>query len=106
MNIRPMTFRMAFTAASATLLLAGCKGGDLPPENRCAMYWDYYYNAGLGKSPAERQSAEGVEFGDIRAIVKADPSDKTKVCQKILNDAFPGDPALQGVTGPIPPASE
>lgn len=101
-----MTIRIAMIAASAVVLLAGCKGGNLPPENRCAMYWDYYYNAGLGKPPAERQSAAGVEFGDIRTIVKADPSAKTKVCQKILNDAFPGDPALQGVTGPIPVARE
>lgn len=97
---------VALVAASAALFLAGCKGGEQPPENRCAMYWDYYYNTGLGKPVAERQSAEGVEFGDIRAIVKADPSARTKVCQKILNDAFPGDPALQGVTGPIPAATE
>ncbi len=90
----------------AALALAGCKGGEQPPENRCAMYWDYYYNAGLGKSPAERQSAEGVAFDDIRAIIKADASDNTRVCQKILNDAFPGDPALKGVAGPIPPASQ
>lgn len=93
-------------AAVSTLLLAGCKGGDLPPENRCSMYWDYYYNAGLGKPVAERQSAEGVEFADIRAIIKADPSEKTKVCQKILKDAFPNDPALQGVTTPIPAAAK
>lgn len=92
--------------ALAALALAGCKGGEQPPENRCAMYWDYYYNTGLGKSQAERQSAEGVKFDDIRAIIKADASDRTRVCQKILNDAFPGDPALKGMTGPIPPASE
>ena len=101
-----MSRPIAFAAVTAALLLAGCKGGEQPPENRCAMYWDYYYNAGLGKSASERQSAAGVEFGDIRAIVKADPSAKTKVCQKILNDAFPGDPALQGVTGPIPAATK
>ncbi|MFA5963367.1 MAG: hypothetical protein WC804_05065 [Sphingomonas sp.] len=100
-----MTIRIAIAAASAALLLTGCKGGKLPPESRCSMYWDYYYNAGLGKPPAERQSADGVEFGDIRSIVKADPSTKTRVCQKILNDAFPGDPALQGVAGPIPEAN-
>jgi len=94
------------TITIGALLLAGCKGGEQPPENRCAMYWDYYYNAGLGKSPAERQSAEGVKFDDIRAIIKADSSPKTKACQKILNDAFPGDPALKGVAGPIPPASQ
>lgn len=94
------------SAAVAVLALAACKGGQQPPENRCAMYWDYYYNAGLGKSPAERQSAEGVAFDDIRAIIKADASPRTKVCQKILNDAFPGDPALKDVAGPIPPASE
>lgn len=88
------------------LVLAGCNGGDLPPESRCSMYWDYYYNAGLGKPPAERQTAAGVEFGDIRTIIKADPSATTRVCQKILNDAFPGDPALRGVTGPISAASE
>lgn len=93
-------------AGIGVLALAGCKGGAQPPENRCAMYWDYYYNAGLGKPMAERQSAEGVQFDDIRAIVKADPSPTTKVCQKILNDAFPGDPALKGVAGPIPPASQ
>lgn len=98
--------RPLVSAVGAVLLLAGCKGGEQPPENRCAMYWDYYYNAGLGKPAAERQSAEGVEFNDIRAIVKADPSAKTKVCQKILNDAFPGDPALQDVKGPIPAAKE
>lgn len=86
------------------LLLVGCKGGDLPPESRCAMYWDYYYNDGLGKAQAERQAAAGVEFDDIRAIVSADPSPKTKVCQKILKDAFPDDPALRGVT--VPAASE
>lgn len=100
-----MSRRIALVAANAALLLAGCKGGEQPPENRCAMYWDYYYNAGLGKPAAERQSAAGVEFADIRAIVKADPSAKTMVCQKILNDAFPGDPALQGVTGAIPAAN-
>ena len=96
--------RRAAPALVALLVLAGCKGGNLPPENRCAMYWDYYYNAGLGKAPAVRQAAEGVDFKDIRAIVSADPSAKTRVCQKILNDAFPGDPALRGVAGPIPPA--
>lgn len=90
--------------AIAMTLLAGCKRGELPPESRCAMYWDYYYNAGLGKAPAERQKAEGVKFDDIRAIITADPSKKTHACQKILNDAFPGDPALKGVTGPIPSA--
>jgi hypothetical protein len=96
--------KIVLSSAALALLLAGCKGGDLPPENRCAMYWDYYYNAGLGKAPAERQTAAGVEFDDIRAIIKADPSTTTRVCQKILNDAFPGDPALEGVTGPIPAA--
>lgn len=98
--------KIAMCAAAAMLLLAGCKRGELPPENRCTMYWDYYYNAGLDKAPAERQKAEGVDFADIRAIIKADPSAKTRVCQKILNDAFPGDPALAGVTGPIPKASQ
>lgn len=93
-------------SSAAVLLLAACKSGDLPPESRCSMYWDYYYNTGLGQAPAQRQTASGVEFDDIRAIVKADPSAKTKVCQKILNDAFPGDPALRGVTGPIPAASQ
>lgn len=93
-------------AGIAVLALAGCKGGQQPPENRCAMYWDYYYNTGLGKGQAERQSAEGVKFDDIRAIIKADSSPKTKACQKILNDAFPGDPALKGAAGPIPPASQ
>lgn len=98
--------KATLVAGIALLALAGCKGGEQPPENRCAMYWDYYYNTGLGKSPAERQSAEGVKFDDIRAIIKADPSPRTKACQKILNDAFPGDPALKGVTGPIPPAAQ
>jgi hypothetical protein len=93
-------------SVALVLLLVACKGGDLPPESRCAMYWDYYDNAGLGKAKAERQTAGGVEFDDIRAIIKADPSRKTKVCQKILNDAFPGDPALQGVMAVIPAASE
>lgn len=93
-------------AAIAMALLGGCKRGELPPESRCAMYWDYYYNAGLGKPPAERQTAEGVKFDDIRAIIKADPSKTTHACQRILNDAFPGDPALKGVTGPIPPAAQ
>ena len=93
-------------AGIAVLALSGCKGGEQPPENRCAMYWDYYYNAGLGKAPAERQSAEGVKFDDIRAIITADPSPKTRVCQKILNDAFPGDAALKGVAGPIPSAAQ
>lgn len=92
--------------ALSLAMLAACAPRDLPPENRCAMYWDYYYNAGLGKPPAERQTAEGVDFADIRAIIQADPSDKTKVCQKVLNDAFPGDPALQKVTTPIPPAQQ
>lgn len=92
------------SAAAAVLLLSGCSGRELPPESRCSMYWDYYYNAGLGKTPVERRTAEGVEFDDIRAIIVADPSAKTRACQKILNDAFPGDPALQGVTGPIPAA--
>lgn len=98
--------RIILSSAAVVLLVTGCKGGDLPPESRCSMYWDYYYNAGLGKAPAQRQTASGVEFDDIRAIIKADPSTKTKVCQKILNDAFPGDPALQGVTAPIPEASK
>ena len=98
--------KIVLPSAVLVLLLAGCQGGDLPPESRCAMYWDYYYNAGLGKAQAERQAAVGVEFDDIRAIISADPSPKTKVCQKVLNDAFPGDPALQGVTAPIPAASE
>lgn len=93
-----------FLALPAALLLASCQSGDLPPENRCAMYWDYYYNAGLGKPLPERQKAEGVDFANIRAIVTADPSEKTEVCQKVLNDAFPGDPALTEVKGPIPPA--
>jgi hypothetical protein len=90
----------------ASLILPGCRQGDLPPENRCAMYWDYYYNAGLGKPEAERRKAEGVNFGDIREIVTNDPSEKTRVCQRILNDAYPGDPALKGVKGPIPNASD
>ena len=98
--------RLLLSSATAMLLLTGCKSGNLPPESRCSMYWDYYYNAGLGKPPAQRQTAAGVEFDDIRAIVKADPSANTKVCQKILNDAFPGDPALEGVTAPIPAASQ
>lgn len=103
-----MTHRLILPAIllPGLLFIAGCRQGELPPENRCAMYWDYYYNSGLGKSAEDRQRAEGVEFADIRAIVKADPSGKTKVCQKILNDAFPGDPALQGVAGPIPPAGK
>ena len=88
----------------AALALVACKGGNLPPENRGAMYWDYYYNTGLGKELPERKNAEGVDWADIRAIVTADPSDKTKVCQKILNDAFPGDAALAKVKGPIPAA--
>ncbi|MDE2619024.1 MAG: hypothetical protein KGL54_02555 [Sphingomonadales bacterium] len=103
-----ITLRLRLCAAAplvaALLALGACKGGNLPPENRCAMYWDYYYNAGLGKAPAVRQAAEGVDFRDVRAIVTADPSAKTRVCQKILNDAFPGDAALRGVAGPIPPA--
>ncbi|GEM_PF-1056496 len=92
-------------SASALLLLAGCKSGPLPPESRCSMYWDYYYNAGLGQPLAERQKAEGVDFADIRMIVANDPSQTTRACQKVLNDAFPGDPALSKVTGPIPPAA-
>ncbi|ODP37172.1 hypothetical protein [Sphingomonas turrisvirgatae] len=88
----------------AGLGLAGCGQRDLPPENRCTMYWDYYYNTGLGKPVAARRTAEGVKFDDIRQIVTADPSKKTAVCQKILNDAFPGDPALKAVAGPIPKA--
>lgn len=87
------------------LLLAGCQARELPPESRCTMYWDYYYNSGLGKPPAERQQAEGVQFDDIRAIIRADPSAKTRVCQKILKDAFPQDPVLGAVEGPIPPAN-
>ena len=90
--------------AAVAAALAGCKQGELPPESRCTMYWDYYYNTGLGKPEAERQAAKGVEFDDIRAIIIEDPSKKTRVCQKILNDAFPGDPALANVTDPIPPA--
>lgn len=97
--------RLLSLSASALLLLAGCKSGPLPAESRCSMYWDYYYNAGLGRPPEERQKAEGVDFGDIRMIVAADPSEKTRVCQKVLNDAFPGDPALSKVTAPIPPAA-
>ena len=97
--------RLVLFSVAASAALVACQRGDLPPENRCAMYWDYYYNAGLGKAPAERQNAEGVDFDDIRQIVTADPSEKTSVCQKVLNDAFPGDPALKGVKGPIPPAS-
>ena len=93
-----------YLALPAALALVSCKGGDLPPENRCAMYWDYYYNTGLGKELPERQKAEGVDWADIRAIVTADPSEKTKVCQKVLNDAFPGDAALADVKGPIPAA--
>ncbi|MCW3837002.1 hypothetical protein ACFQ1E_13420 [Sphingomonas canadensis] len=88
------------------LALAACQKGELPAESRCAMYWDYYYNAGLGKPPAERQKAEGVRFDDIRAIVAADPSAKTRVCQKILKDAFPDDPVLTRVQGAIPPATQ
>ena len=98
--------RIATCTALAVLLLTGCKQGPLPPENRCTMYWDYYYNAGLGKAPAERQKAEGVDFADIRVIIKADPGKTSRVCQKILNDAFPGDPALAGVTALIPKASQ
>lgn len=98
--------KAALAVVAAVLLVAGCNRGELPPENRCTMYWDYYYNAGLGKAAAERQKAEGVSFDDIRAIIKADPSTKTRVCQKILNDAFPGDSALKGVTGSIPTAGE
>lgn len=88
----------------AGLGVAGCQQGELPPENRCTMYWDYYYNAGLGKPVEVRRAAEGVKFDDIRAIVTADPSTKTVVCQKILKNAFPDDPALKSVTGPIPNA--
>lgn len=91
-------------AVLAPVALAGCHAGKQPPENRCAMYWDYYYNAGLGKSPDQRQKAEGVNFSDIRSIIKADVSAKTKVCQRILKDAFPDDPVLQRVREPIPPA--
>lgn len=98
--------RIFLSSATAMLLLTGCQSGDLPPESRCSMYWDYYYNTGLGKASAQRQAAEGVAFDDIRAIIRADPSANTRVCQKILNDAFPGDPALDGVTAPIPAASQ
>lgn len=97
--------KFALLAVPAAFLLAACNSGELPPENRCAMYWDYYYNAGLGRPPAERQKANGVDFADIRAIIMADPSEKTGVCQKILHDAFPGDPALSKTKGPIPPAA-
>ena len=98
--------RLVLIPIVAAAALAGCQKGPLPPESRCAMYWDYYYNAGVGKPDSVRQHAEGVKFDDIREIVRADPSPKTKVCQKILNDAFPRDPALKQVKEPIPPASE
>jgi hypothetical protein len=99
------SLRLLSLSASGLLLLAGCKSGPLPPESRCSMYWDYYYNAGLGQPLAERQKAEGVDFADIRVIVATDPSDKTRVCQRVLNDAFPTDPALSKVTAPIPQAA-
>jgi len=89
-------------ALLAVLATTACKQDNLPPESRCTMYWDYYYNAGLGKSEAEKQSAKGVVFDDIRAIIKADPSKKTRVCQKILNDAFPNDEVLKLIEGPVP----
>jgi hypothetical protein len=90
-------------AIATLLLLAACKAGPQPPENRCAMYWDYYYNAGLGKPLAERQSAEGVDFADVRAIIAAEPAHTSRVCVKILKDAFPGDPAL-ATAAPAAPA--
>ncbi len=87
--------------ALAAPLLSGCHRGEIPLENRCAMYSDYYYNAGLGKSLAERRHATGVKFDDIRAILTADPSERTKTCRQILQDAFPDDPVLksQGSAG-------
>lgn len=94
--------KLVLLSITAALGLAGCQKGELAPESRCSMYWDYYYNSGAGKPIATRQQAEGVKFDDIREIVRRDPSAKTRVCQKILNDAFPGDPALKGVKEPIP----
>ncbi|RYE04097.1 MAG: hypothetical protein EOP61_01895 [Sphingomonadales bacterium] len=94
--------RLVSLSILAALGLAGCQKGELAPESRCSMYWDYYYNTGVGKPPATRQQAEGVKFDDVRSIVRNDPSSKTRVCQKILNDAFPGDPALKDVKDPIP----
>ena len=96
--------RLVMLSAVAPLALVACQKGDLPPESRCTMYWDYYYNSGLGKPAGEREKAEGVDFADIRRIVASDPSAKTRVCQKILNHAAPGDPALKAVTGTIPAA--
>lgn len=94
--------RLVSLSIIAALGLAGCQKGELAPENRCTMYWDYYYNSGVGKPLATRQKAEGVKFDDVRSIVRNDPSKTTRICQKILNDAFPGDPALKDVKEPIP----
>jgi hypothetical protein len=74
----------------------------LRPSRWC---WHYYYNTGLGQPLEERQSARGVEFDDIRAIIQADQSSTTAVCQRILNDAFPDDPVLLLIEGEIPTAS-